>query len=132
MTTIRIAAALLVGKDDRLLVRKRGTRAFMQPGGKIEPDELPVAALVRELHEELGLLVSSASAVHVGSFRAPAAHEPDCTVEAEVFRVVVSEDVTPAAEIDEIAWIDAAMPPDLLMAPLTRDHIIPLHRSFGR
>jgi hypothetical protein len=34
-STILIAAALLVGKDDRLLlVRKRGTNAFMQPGGK--------------------------------------------------------------------------------------------------
>jgi len=34
---IRIAAAVLIGPDGRtLLVRKRGTEAFMQPGGKIE------------------------------------------------------------------------------------------------
>jgi 8-oxo-dGTP diphosphatase len=31
---IQIAAALLIGPDGRtLLVRKRGTEAFMQPGG---------------------------------------------------------------------------------------------------
>lgn len=37
MKIIRIAAALLIGTDGRtLLVRKRGTQAFMQPGGKID------------------------------------------------------------------------------------------------
>src|ERR1044071_9881244 len=82
--TIRIAAALLVGQDHRLLlVRKRGTRAFMQPGGKIEPDEEPVVALLRELREELGIELAAASAAHLGLFRAPAAHEPGWMVEAE-------------------------------------------------
>jgi hypothetical protein len=35
---IHIAAALLIGPDGRtLLVRKRGTEAFMQPGAKSRP-----------------------------------------------------------------------------------------------
>jgi hypothetical protein len=34
----------------------------------------------------------------------------------------------PAAEIEEIIWIEAASVPDILIAPLTRDHILPLHR----
>lgn len=35
---IRIAAALLVRNDGRtLLVRKRGSASFIQPGGKIDP-----------------------------------------------------------------------------------------------
>ena len=52
-TTIRIAAALLIGSDGQtLLVRKRGTQAFMQPGGKIDAGEQPVEALARELRIE--------------------------------------------------------------------------------
>jgi 8-oxo-dGTP diphosphatase len=128
--TILIAAALLVGKDGRLLlVRKRGTKAFMQPGGKIEPREAPLAALLRELNEELGLVIPAHAAAHLGRFTAPAANEPGCTVEAEVFRIAVAQDVTPAAEIEEIIWIEAASVPDIVIAPLTRDHILPLHRA---
>lgn len=40
MADIVIAAALMVRENgDTLLVRKRGTTAFLQPGGKIEPEE---------------------------------------------------------------------------------------------
>ena len=66
---IRIAAAVLIGPDGRtLLVRKRGTRAFMQPGGKIEAHEQPVNALARELEEELALNIDPASATYLGHF----------------------------------------------------------------
>ncbi|WP_206079956.1 NUDIX domain-containing protein [Propioniciclava coleopterorum] len=40
---------------DLLLVRKRGTRAFMLPGGKVEPGETHAEAAVREVREEIGL-----------------------------------------------------------------------------
>src|SRR5689334_9671189 len=46
---IRIAAAVICDADGRmLLVRKRGTNAFMQPGGKIDGDEDAISALSRE------------------------------------------------------------------------------------
>ena len=71
---IRIAAALLVGADGRtLLVRKRGTRAFMQPGGKIEVGEASAQALARELAEELGLAADPVTFVYLGRFIAEAA-----------------------------------------------------------
>ncbi|HCS45677.1 MAG TPA: DNA mismatch repair protein MutT, partial [Pseudomonas sp.] len=85
---IRIAAALLIGPDGRtLLVRKRGTEAFMQPGGKIEAPEQPIHALARELAEELGLLIDPAHATYLGQFSAPAANEPGYVVQAELFQL---------------------------------------------
>jgi 8-oxo-dGTP pyrophosphatase MutT (NUDIX family) len=132
-TTIRVAAALLVGEDGQvLLVRKRGTQAFMQPGGKIEPHEDPLAALVRELQEELGLVVASSAPVYLKRCVAPAANEPGFAVDAEVFRLAISGAVTPAAEIEEAVWVDPAAVPDLPLAPLTRDHILPLCVAAGR
>ncbi len=130
--TIRIAAAVLDRPDGRtLLVRKRGTAAFMQPGGKIEPGEMPVAALCRELREELGLAVQPELPAYLGRFTAAAANEPGCTVEAEIFRLAVAGPVTPAAEIEEIVWIDPAAPGALVLAPLTRDQILPLRVRLG-
>ncbi|MBC3485142.1 NUDIX domain-containing protein [Pseudomonas sp. SWRI50] len=128
--TLRIAAALLIDPQGRtLLVRKRGTVAFMQPGGKIDAGESPVEALVRELHEELGLRIDPAQAIHLGQFSAPAANEPGYQVQAELFRVDSAEAVTPAAEIEEVVWLAADQAPALELAPLTRDLILPLYRQ---
>ena len=70
-STIRIAAALLIGSDGQtLLVRKRGTQAFMQPGGKIDAGEQPAQALARELLEELNLRIDPDAAVYLGHFSA--------------------------------------------------------------
>ena len=52
---IRIAAAVVTDMAGRsLLVRKRGSTIFMQPGGKIESGESALDALTRELREEIG------------------------------------------------------------------------------
>ncbi|MGY4819059.1 NUDIX hydrolase [Pseudomonas chlororaphis subsp. piscium] len=128
---IRIAAALLIGPDGRtLLVRKRGTQAFMQPGGKIEPSELPAQALARELEEELGLRIDPAGARYLGCFSAPAANEPGFVVEAELFRLDLdTNEVQPAAEIEEVCWIDPQVADELTLAPLTRDLILPFYRA---
>jgi 8-oxo-dGTP pyrophosphatase MutT (NUDIX family) len=127
---IRIAAALLIGPDGRtLLVRKRGTEAFMQPGGKIEIHEQPVHALARELEEELGLIIDPAHASYLGQFSAPAANEPGFVVQAELFLLTINVDVTPAAEIEEVIWIDPATDGGVTLAPLTRDLILPFYRA---
>lgn len=129
-TTIRIAAALLIGKDvQTLLVRKRGTQAFMQPGGKIDAGEQPAQALARELHEELNLHIDPSTAVYLGTFSAPAANEPGFTVQAQLFQVNIDIAVTPAAEIEEVRWIDPSGDGGLQLAPLTRDLILPFYRQ---
>ncbi|MQU62204.1 NUDIX domain-containing protein [Pseudomonas sp. FSL R10-1350] len=128
--TIRIAAALLIEPNGQtLLVRKRGTQAFMQPGGKIDAGEKPAEALARELHEELGLNIEPSDAVYLGNFSAPAVNEPGYTVEADLFQVTIDEPVSPAAEIEEVRWIDPATDGDLILAPLTRDLILPFYRQ---
>ena len=127
---IRIAAALLLGPNGHiLLVRKRGTQAFMQPGGKIDPGEQPLQALARELLEELGLRINPAQARYLGVFSAPAANEPGFEVQAELFQLHIDAPVQPAAEIEEVQWIDPLTEGNLTLAPLTRDLILPFYRD---
>ncbi len=122
---IRVVAALILDENDRmLLVRKRGTVTFMQPGGKVEPGELLDDALARELREELGLLVDPARLDHLGRFVSEAANESDHLVEAEVYFLRSSAAVRPAAEIEELAWIELSNPEGMRLAPLTTDHLM--------
>lgn len=126
---IRIAAALIRHGDLILLVRKRGARSFMQAGGKIEPGETPLAALRRELDEELHLTLPDAPPPFLGRFVAEAVNEPGAVIEADLFEVVVTRAVEPGAEIEEMVWIDPSRPPQVAIAPLSRDHVLPLARA---
>jgi len=124
---IKIVAALIRDEDGRvLLVRKHGTQAFMQPGGKLDPGEGDITALSREISEELGCLLVPASIRPLGEFDAIAANEPGFRVRASLYAVEVTGDIAPSQEIDEAIWIDPAAPPDISLAPLTRDHVLPL------
>jgi 8-oxo-dGTP diphosphatase len=58
--TLMVVAAALVDARGRVLLQQRAPGRQMAglwefPGGKVEPDERPEAALVRELREELGI-----------------------------------------------------------------------------
>ena len=129
--TLRIAAAVLIGPDGQtLLVRKRGTQAFMQPGGKIDASEQPIEALVRELQEELALVIDPTRATYLGHFCAPAVNEPGFEVQAELFLLHIDARVSPAAEIEEVQWIDPQGDGGLTLAPLTRDVILPFYRQI--
>lgn len=125
--TIKVVAALIRNQEGRvLLVRKRGTSAFMQPGGKLDAGEDDVTALEREISEELGCLLNRASVQSLGAFDAIAANEPGFRVEANLYRADVTGEIMPSREIDEAIWVDPASPPDIHLAPLTRDHVLPL------
>ena len=55
-----VVAAALIDADGRVLIARRPEGKAMAglwefPGGKVAPGETPEAALIRELHEELGI-----------------------------------------------------------------------------
>ena len=60
MNTILVSAVALFDADGRVLLTQRPEGKHMAglwefPGGKVEPGELPEAALTREIREELGV-----------------------------------------------------------------------------
>lgn len=120
---VHVSAAVVLDAEGRaLLVRKRGTTVFMQPGGKPEPGESPAQTLARELDEEVGLRVDPAALLPLGLHRAAAANEPGFTVVAHAFAVpgaVAPEAIVAAAEIDEARWLAASEVRTVPLAPLS-------------
>lgn len=60
MKLVLVAAVALIDTDGRVLLAQRPEGKSMAglwefPGGKVEQGETPEAALIRELHEELGI-----------------------------------------------------------------------------
>ena len=82
--------------------------------------------MAREIDEELSCRVVPGSVAPLGHFDCLAANEPGRRVQAAVYAVDVEGSVEPRAEIDEIVWVDPAALPDIHLAPLTCDHVLPL------
>jgi 8-oxo-dGTP diphosphatase len=79
--SIAVVCVALIDTDGRVLLAERPAGKPMAglwefPGGKIQPGETPEAALIRELHEELGIDVAEAclSPLTFASHRYPALH----------------------------------------------------------
>jgi len=68
--TMIVVAAALLDRDGKILLQQRAQGRHMAglwefPGGKLEEQELPEEALVRELREELGIGVDARSLIPV-------------------------------------------------------------------
>ena len=113
-----------------LVVRKKGTRAFILPGGKPEGAEQDLETLSREIDEELGCSVGYLR--FEGAFTDVAADTPNTIVTVRLYAGKLLGDPHPASEIEELAWISLNGPCDLPLAPSLTNKILPhLHRELS-
>jgi 8-oxo-dGTP diphosphatase len=107
-----VVAAVIERSDRRFLIgqRRRGDTSPLKwefPGGKIEDGETPVAALARELREELGVTLEKC--VEIGR-----AHHKYTTrseeLEIRFYAASIKESEMTPSEFEQIAW---ALPKEL-------------------
>ena len=102
-----VVAAIIERSDRRLLIcqRRRNDTSPLKwefPGGKAEPGEAPEAALVRELHEELGATLNRC--VEIGRTRHKYATSSE-ELEIRFYAAAIAEkELTPTA-FEQIAWV---------------------------
>jgi len=127
---VLVAAVALIDPDGRVLLAQRpegkplaGLWEF--PGGKVEPGETPEAALIRELHEELGIetWTSCLAPLTFASHAYPTFH-----LLMPLFACRKWAGVARSREGQQLKWVrpdrlrDYPMPPaDLPLIPILRD-----------
>lgn len=108
-----VAAAIVL--DGRVLAARRVRPAggWEFPGGKVEPDESPAAAIERECREELGVSVRALSQL---------ATADDGCIELILWHVLLLAG-TPAAlqDHDELRWLTSAELADVDWLPIDRE-----------
>lgn len=127
MTQPRGAAGVFVfdGADHVLLLKVRRRMAWEYPGGKIDRDEMPIDAAIRELREETGLEVDRDALTFVNV-------DDSLGIDFFTFRVDVA-DVEPAVhvprlEIADHGWYDALDGPERLR-PEVRDRLLQAYQE---
>lgn len=104
---IRCACWLEVNYETNeiLLVRVRDNTKWYLPGGKIELNEQPQNALMRELDEELNIQLEPNSLKHIITITDQALGIDDL-VELNCYSASYSGYMLPQAEISEVAYIN--------------------------
>jgi len=115
---IDVVAAALIGPDNKVLMHQRplakmhgGLWEF--PGGKLEPGETQLAALARELVEELDIAIDCDSALPVAF-----AQDPALGVQITLWTLSTWQRAPRCVEGEAIAWVALPELLDLAMPPL--------------
>lgn len=124
---------LAVTNQDRLVVvRKKGGRSYILPGGKPEMGEDDFQALSREIEEELGCQLEPGSLVFLGSFSDTAADKIETTVIVRLYEARLLGEPTPHSEIERLKWFDPEFDNGETLAPSLQNHIVPFLVAHGR
>ena len=132
MKIVLVSAVALIDSDGRVLLAQRPAGKSLAglwefPGGKVEPGETPETALIRELHEELGIETQTSCLAPL----AFASHSyPDFHLLMPLFACRRWHGTPQPREGQALTWVRAAnlrdypMPPaDLPLIPWLRDFL---------
>ncbi len=108
----RVVAAIIVRDDGKILICQRNKEQPLGlkwefPGGKIEPNEEPVAALERELNEELGIIAEIGEEVE----RFVHTYRNGGSVELAFFRVQKYSGEITNRIFNDVRWADRTQLP---------------------
>ncbi len=128
-TTVHVVAIALIDRQGRVLLQKRrvGGRhggLWEFPGGKVERAETPESALIREIAEELGIVVAPADLYAEGEEAeesSPGSDWPPLVL--KLYRCACWRGEPCCLDAEEIGWFIPADAAELPVPPLDRPFI---------
>ena len=123
---IHKSAGVLIDNKKLLVEKSFNKKSYLAPGGKIDQDETPKEALVRELMEEIQIKVEEKDLKEFGIFIRNASGQKHKLVKMEVYLVQKWEgNPTPSNEVEDIRWINSQIPSDIKVGSIFEQEIIP-------
>lgn len=126
-TLLLVAAVALIGEDGRVLMQRRpidkqhgGLWEF--PGGKLEPGETPEMAAIREIEEELGIVIPPETLIPL-TFAGDNAGMPSAGARPIVIMLYICHRWTGEPQCrdgEELRWFAPSALSGLEMPPLDR------------
>lgn len=131
-TMLFVVAGALTNENDEILLQKRPVGRTMAglwefPGGKVEIGETPESALVRELREELGVVIDPKNLTPM-TFASEALGEKHLILLLYICRVW--NGAPQALESPQIKWVKLSDMRKLKMPPADAPFIDALERAF--
>lgn len=116
-------------KDNKILIDKPRKRATYQMiGGRVEENETPLEAAIRECHEELGnkAIFDESKFELVMDFDEIATSDPNLKIHFYVFKYEGSleGELTESEEIESFLWYDSSNDTDILSNTL-KNEVVP-------
>ncbi|MBI2574281.1 NUDIX domain-containing protein [Candidatus Woesearchaeota archaeon] len=117
---IKKVAIAVIRRRRLLLVRKKGLKELILPGGKPHKSEPKMKALRRELKEELGISIKSAR--FIGRFSDRAAGRKSMLV-VFLYKGEVAGSIKPQMEIRSAVWVSKRTRQPL--SPIIKNRVLP-------
>ncbi len=116
-------------KDNKLLIDKPRKRATYQMiGGRVEDNETPLQAAIRECHEELGTkaIFDETKLELVMDFDEIATSDPNLKIHFYVYKYngILKGELTTSEEIENFLWYDSSHGEDILSNTL-KNEVVP-------
>jgi len=128
MKTIRVVAAV-IRREDKIFATARGYGEFKGqwefPGGKIEADETPQQALVREIKEELETEIEVGDLIDTVEYDYPTFHlSMDCFWARVISGGLILKEAEEARwlsrdELDSVQWL----PADIMLVKKIKEYM---------
>ena len=125
MSIIQKSALAVIQNNKLLVVRPHNSQFLLMPGGKPNLGESAVAALKREIMEELCCTINEKTITFLGTFEDVAAGSNGSIVKIDLYTGTLIGTPQPSSEIEELVWISSngILLPQL--SPIIKNKIMP-------